>query len=234
MSHRRRWQGFTLVELLVVIAIIGALVALLLPAMTRARVQARAVTCQSNLRQWATAAISHAHQNNGYLPRRGQGVQMVSVIDRPADWFNALPPLMKQPGYADRYAAGAPPRGDDGSVWSCPEFAVTQPHPHQFAYAMNMKLSPWNAITPDKINRIGPPTVLVFMTDARGAYASVLPAASAGYNPDARHARRVNVAFLDGHVASFSGSEIGVNVGAIERADLSWTPRNPSWSGPGQ
>lgn len=60
--------GFTLIELLVVISLIALLMAVLLPALNGARKQAKAVVCQSRLRQWATILASYAQDNDGRFP----------------------------------------------------------------------------------------------------------------------------------------------------------------------
>jgi prepilin-type N-terminal cleavage/methylation domain-containing protein/prepilin-type processing-associated H-X9-DG protein len=65
---RAAHAGFTLVELLVVIAILALLIALLLPALSRARGLAQSAACLSNLRQLQTCWLMYANDHGGTLP----------------------------------------------------------------------------------------------------------------------------------------------------------------------
>src|SRR6476661_289587 len=65
----RSKKGFTLVELLVVIGIIALLIAILMPALSKARGQAQWAACMSNLRQIGQGMLMYANENNQYLPR---------------------------------------------------------------------------------------------------------------------------------------------------------------------
>jgi len=57
-------KGFTLIELLVVIAIIAILMAVLLPALQRAREQGRRAVCLSNVKQFGLAWVLYADEND--------------------------------------------------------------------------------------------------------------------------------------------------------------------------
>lgn len=104
----RIW-AFTLIELLVVIAIIAILVALLLPALSRARRTALTASCKGLLRQTGLGLQMYVHDNNWYPPLAERGTSMV-CFDRlypyyPVSWTNGswnCPAYMANHGVVSR------------------------------------------------------------------------------------------------------------------------------------
>jgi prepilin-type N-terminal cleavage/methylation domain-containing protein/prepilin-type processing-associated H-X9-DG protein len=235
MNPGRSARAFTLGELLVVLAIVAVLASLLVPALGRAKERARSAQCLSNLRQWGLAYRQYADDNQDYLPRRGQGVKPLDQIDRPTDWFNALPPYLSFPAYQQLFTTGQRPHPGVHSVFVCP-VAIDPGSNHFLPYAMNMNLCPWGNSgnsEPTKFGEIIHPGQVVALADAPGPYSATYPSSNP-YSPSARHAQRLNLLFLGGSVQSFAGNYIGCGVGDPGREDVRWLTGTASDAGAGK
>lgn len=91
----RARKGFTIVELLVVIAIIGALIALLLPAVQAARASARRVQCASNLKQLGLAVQQFVNTHRGHWPQlAGHASDLPEGVNQEdLSWVETLKPF---------------------------------------------------------------------------------------------------------------------------------------------
>jgi prepilin-type N-terminal cleavage/methylation domain-containing protein len=123
MDRRIRRGAFTLVELLVVIGIIAVLIAILLPALNKARKQSMMVQCQSNMRQCGLTMLNYADANKGYLFPDGLGWGNSNVyLNTPND--GSLVPsgfgdsVLAQPNLWQQYHY---------NVWTVPVFGTWDP-----------------------------------------------------------------------------------------------------------
>jgi len=103
-------KSFTLIELLVVVAIIAVLVAILLPAIQKARRNAQRVICASRLHTWGQAHTMYAQTNNDLYILRGTTIPITDPNDRwPSHWHASQRNYLR-----DHY-------GLDWPMWAPPE-----------------------------------------------------------------------------------------------------------------
>ncbi|MEM6260170.1 MAG: type II secretion system protein [Planctomycetota bacterium] len=128
--RQNKQQGFTLIELLVVISIIAMLIAILLPALGRARRTARAVHCLSNVRQMQIAHTMFFGENEGKMIQGGLGHGTGNGdADEDVAWLNTLeeyygsPLLRKSP--LDDSPYWPPGQGGSGLVADNGEYRRT-------------------------------------------------------------------------------------------------------------
>jgi prepilin-type N-terminal cleavage/methylation domain-containing protein/prepilin-type processing-associated H-X9-DG protein len=224
--------AFTLLELLIVISIIAILAGLILAAIGPINAMRDQARSASNLRQWGVALAAYANDNDGFIPRRGQGMQPVAQLNRPEDWFNALPPYLGVQSYGALINAGLKPKAGANSIFVRP--GAKDPGGTAFlSYGMNMNLSPWDLPQATRLSLIARPSVTVFMAETSGQYASTYPS-QRPYSCQASYRNQGNILFLDGHVSSYSGVYLGVNKGDPARPDVSWLTGTASDTQAGQ
>jgi prepilin-type processing-associated H-X9-DG protein len=197
-QRHRRGEGFSIVELIVVIGIIAILVALLMPALQRARVQARAVACRSNMRQIGQAMLIYANDNGGWLFPPDHGLD-VPLNQR---WFLAVlkPPPPPDPNSLD-------PRDWTPPIMLCP---ADDQEPREFhSYILNHHLVEHHVLYSSK-----PPANLTAsnavvmgekLTLATNYYVETKPGGTTTYNDQVdpfRHGAQLgsNYLYLDLHV----------------------------------
>ena len=110
--------AFTLVELLVVVGIIAILIAMLMPALRRARLMTQRTQCLAQIRQIGTAFAAYAAANKGYTP-----VQVVPYVPNwadPAQYDRAPDPAGAYLAGRSGFSALLPYLAKEKRVFACP------------------------------------------------------------------------------------------------------------------
>ena len=210
-------RAFTLIELLVVIAIIAILAAMLLPALSKAKAKAQAISCLNNCKQWGLAFRLYADDNEDKIPEEGNTVVPINDPQNVDAWYNLVAPTISQPSMVSLYqgATPNPPVPGRGGIYSCPSAPQPAAPPTlakaYFMYGENGRIcvNKSTRTGPNRFASIQKPTDTLVIADADGASATVGAAQSNVTSKYAigRHNVRGNFSFADGHASAAKTNE---------------------------
>ncbi len=213
---RSRKSNFTLIELLVVIAIIAILAGLLLPALKRARDQAKTITCTSQLKQIGLAFHAYYGDFNRF-PAPVDDTNYGGNYTNHGNWHIGLGPYVGFNHFV--YGMLPNPLPKLPNVFTCPSANLDIPgisasqNNSIFGYGMNGFLPPEGSnndqrnISYPQPQRISNGSVMILVSDARfwvlGSDNDLLFLDNPGrfYKYDRiRHTKGLNQVYCDGHV----------------------------------
>jgi prepilin-type N-terminal cleavage/methylation domain-containing protein len=141
MKKNYNTKAFTLIELLVVISIIAVLMSILLPSLNRARAQAKAVVCKSNLRNLYIAEVVYTEDFDGWFPSADKTQKLGG------HW-----PFRAAKGYRSKYDRRGLPEtfglnalfdemkyvSADSDVWICPDLGMKWMKDYECTYSFSI------------------------------------------------------------------------------------------------
>jgi prepilin-type N-terminal cleavage/methylation domain-containing protein/prepilin-type processing-associated H-X9-DG protein len=219
---RRAGWAFTLIELLVVIAIIAILAAMLLPALSRAKEKANAITCINNLKQWGLATQLYAGDNNDCLPQ--DGTPNPTAASTNVGWYIQLPATLGLPRYHDQPWRTDPNAEPGRSVWICPSNKRRSNGNNLFHYCLNQNVNgTGTANSVRRLTSIPHPVRTIWLFDSKN-----LPAVGSWtYVHTNLHSGGAQFTFLDGHAQRYGVKaywDLTTNQARTNNAELLWIP----------